>query len=128
MKLGRPGTDTVADLIKERDGEVLSVAASQSVSDAVPLMRDHDISQAPVFAEGHLVGVIDESNLLDHLLSGGEASIQVVNSQAFATAEQTTSLSAVAPQFKHNKVVLAMDGETVVGVIGQMILSAIATS
>ena len=40
--------------------------------------------------------------------------------QAFATAEKTTSLTALAPQFKHNKVVLAMDSGQVIGVISQI--------
>ena len=40
--------------------------------------------------------------------------------QAFATAEKTTSLTALAPQFKNNKVVLAMDSGQVIGVISQI--------
>ena len=117
-----PGTDTVADLLAERTGEVLSIAATQSVSDAVALMRNHDISQAPVLDQGQLAGVLDESNLLDHLLSGGEATTPVgeLATQAFATAEKTTSLTALAPQFKNNKVVLAMDSGQVIGVISQI--------
>ena len=104
-----PGTDTVADLLAERTGEVLSIAATQSVSDAVALMRNHDISQAPVLDQGQLAGVLDESNLLDHLLSGGEATTQVgeLATQAFATAEKTTSLTA-CPSSRTTGV-LAMD-------------------
>ncbi|MDE0883843.1 MAG: CBS domain-containing protein, partial [Myxococcota bacterium] len=69
-----------------------------------------------------LVGVIDESNLLDHLLTGGdvEAAIEDLATQNFATAELNTSLATLAPQLKVRKVVLAMDGERVIGVISQI--------
>ena len=117
-----PGGDTVADLLNGRSGKVLSVSAQQTVADAVGLLRDHDISQAPVLDNSELVGVIDESNLLDHLLGGGDAATNVgeLATQAFATAEPATTLSSLAPQLKNNKVVLAMDSDRVVGVISQI--------
>jgi cystathionine beta-synthase len=117
-----PGGDTVADLLNGRSGSVLSVSAQQTVADAVGLLRDHDISQAPVLDDSKLVGVIDESNLLDHLLGGGDSTVSVgeLATQSFATAEPATTLSSLAPQLKNNKVVLAMDHDQVVGVISQI--------
>jgi cystathionine beta-synthase len=113
---------TVADLLEGRDEAVLSLQSSARVGDAVTLMRKHDISQAPVLDGQKLVGVIDESNLLDHLLTGGdvEAAIEDLATQNFATAELNTSLATLAPQLKVRKVVLAMDGERVIGVISQI--------
>ena len=117
-----PGNDTVAELLNGRDDEVLSVSAQQSVSDAVALMRAHDISQAPVLDGRTLIGVIDESNLLDHLLGGGDTGTVVgeLATQSFATAEKSTPLTALAPQLKNNKVVLAMNNGEVIGVISQI--------
>jgi cystathionine beta-synthase len=117
-----PGGDTVADLLNGRSGSVLSVSAEQTVADAVGLLRDHDISQAPVLDDSKLVGVIDESNLLDHLLGGGDSTVSVgeLATQSFATAEPATTLSSLAPQLKNSKVVLAMDNGQVVGVISQI--------
>jgi cystathionine beta-synthase len=113
---------TVADLLEGRDEAVLSLQASARVGDAVSLMRKHDISQAPVLDGQDLVGVIDESNLLDHLLAGGnaEAPIEDLATQNFATTEASTALATLAPQLKMRKVVLAMDAGRVVGVISQI--------
>jgi cystathionine beta-synthase len=54
------------DLIARRseDGSVISVAAGDSLLTALQRMRLADVSQLPVLAEGRLVGVIDESDLL----------------------------------------------------------------
>ena len=71
--LGQPGTDTVAESSWQSARVALDRCDAERVNDAVALMRNHDISQAPVLDNGQIAGVLDESNLLDHLLSGGEA-------------------------------------------------------
>ncbi len=46
----------------------LTVAPSDSIVDAARLLRNHKIGGLPVMAEGQLVGIITETNLLDFLI------------------------------------------------------------
>jgi len=54
------------DLISRRseDGSVISVSPDDTLLNAFQRMRLADVSQLPVLADGRLVGVIDESDLL----------------------------------------------------------------
>jgi len=53
---------------KEKLKEVITVAASVTVREAVDLMREHDISQLPVVERGKVVGSVREDALIDKLL------------------------------------------------------------
>ena len=46
----------------------LTVPPSASVADAVRLMRDHKVGGLPVVADGQLVGIVTETDLLDFLI------------------------------------------------------------
>ena len=46
----------------------LTVAPSDSIVDAARLLRNHKIGGLPVMADGQLVGIITETNLLDFLI------------------------------------------------------------
>src|SRR6202162_2741136 len=49
---------------------VVSVTPSDSIPDAVELLRRYGISQTPVMENGHMVGSLTENLLLRHLASG----------------------------------------------------------
>lgn len=56
----------IRDLIshKTTDGQLVSLAPDDLLSTAYARMRLYDVSQLPVLADGTLVGIIDESDLL----------------------------------------------------------------
>lgn len=63
---------TVADLIMARksSGELISADVGDNVIDVVKKMKQASVSQVPVFSNGHIVGILDESDLLEPLVSG----------------------------------------------------------
>jgi cystathionine beta-synthase len=64
--LARPVFGDLRDIISRRfeDGAVISVAPSDTLQTVFQRMRYADISQLPVIADGKIVGLIDESDLL----------------------------------------------------------------
>lgn len=70
--LKRPPLGDLRDLIGRRfdADEGVSVAPSDTLLTAFNRMRSADLSQLPVLDAGHLVGILDESDLLLHVASG----------------------------------------------------------
>ncbi len=65
--------DTVDDLLIALGGkvnEVISAKHTDSIEDVINIMKKHGVSQLPVFTEGQLSGVIEESDLIHPLVSG----------------------------------------------------------
>jgi cystathionine beta-synthase len=69
--LHRPRLGDLRDLIGRRydDGEVVTVAPSDTLLTAFNRMRSADLGQLPVVEHGRLAGLIDESDLLLHVTS-----------------------------------------------------------
>ena len=67
--LGRERTGTVRDVVINRfdEGDEILVLPQETVQSAFARMRAADISQLPVIEEGCVVGLIEESDLLDAL-------------------------------------------------------------
>jgi cystathionine beta-synthase len=64
--LGRPVYGDLRDVISRRyeDGAVVSVSPQDTLQTAFQRMRYADVSQLPVIDAGHIIGIIDESDLL----------------------------------------------------------------
>ena len=58
---------------------VVSVTPTDSIADAVELLRRYGISQTPVMKNGHMVGSLTENLLLRHLASGEPLTEAVVH-------------------------------------------------
>ncbi len=58
---------------------VVSVTPTDSIADAVELLRRYGISQTPVMENGHMVGSLTENLLLRHLASGEPLTEAVVH-------------------------------------------------
>ncbi len=67
--LKRPATGDLRDLVGRRfgDGDVVTVAPSDTLLTAFNRMRSADLGQLPVIDQGKLAGIIDESDLLLHV-------------------------------------------------------------
>ncbi|MDZ4662832.1 MAG: pyridoxal-phosphate dependent enzyme [Pseudomonadota bacterium] len=63
---------TVGNLIalRAKDHDVISCKVDQTVMDVVTTLKKVGISQVPIFSDDTLVGIIDESDLLEPLASG----------------------------------------------------------
>jgi len=67
--LQRPALGDLRDLVGRRfdDGDVVTVAPSDTLLTAFNRMRSADLAQLPVIDNGRLAGIIDESDLLLHV-------------------------------------------------------------
>ena len=66
-------TDTVENLLEgmgDQLHDVLTAAHTDTVEQVISRMKEKGVSQLPVFTEGQLTGVIDESDLILPLVSG----------------------------------------------------------
>jgi cystathionine beta-synthase len=91
--LHRPRTGDLRDLIGRRfdDGEVITVAPTDTLLTAFNRMRSADLAQMPVVENGKLVGLIDESDLLLHVTSDRE------HFKAPVSGTMTSDLQTLAP-------------------------------
>jgi cystathionine beta-synthase len=112
--------------------EVLSRKASQALitarvddrmADVINLMKSNDISQVPaVDAEGNLVGLVTEVDLLKSLLDGDgglgpEASISPIVEKAEAVYPSQTRLQDVLGDIVEGYVILVTEEERPVGIL-----------
>ena len=82
----RWAANSVADLLlRMPKREVITAGTEESVADAVKRMKEAGISQLPVVENGHLVGIVTESDILGRIVEG-----------------QTTLSSAVAEVMMRN--------------------------
>ncbi|MES2129302.1 MAG: cystathionine beta-synthase [Pseudomonadota bacterium] len=91
--LHRPKLGDLRDLIGRRfdDGDVVTVAPSDTLLTAFNRMRSADLAQLPVMEDGRLVGILDESDLLDHVTSAPDKFASQVS------ASMTIRLETLAP-------------------------------
>jgi cystathionine beta-synthase len=113
-------SDTVADLLATKTKtEVFTAALGDTVSEVIELMKSHGISQLPVQDAGRIVGIVNETDVLDHLLGegSGEESIDDLVETQFAIVEPSNRISIIGQFFKQNKVVVVVDGKDLAGII-----------
>jgi CBS domain-containing protein len=64
-------TNTVRDMLgKMTQPDLISVKVGQTVMEVVSLLKDNNISQVPVYSDGQIVGILDESDLIFPLATG----------------------------------------------------------
>lgn len=120
--LDRPSTGTVRDLVINRfaEGGTLVVAPEETLRSAFARMRAADVSQLPVIENGRLVGLIDESDLLNHLVTDPRAFDTHVR-DAMATRLQTVEAHAPAtellPLFAAGLVPIVVEGDQFLGLV-----------
>src|SRR3712207_5306592 len=116
--LGRERTGTVRDVVINRfdEGAEIFVSPNETVQSAFARMRAADISQLPVIEDGRVVGLVDESDLLDAFVRAGDAMARVF--KTLVRDVMTTRLETIAadapvrellPLFERGLVPLVMD-------------------
>lgn len=102
---------TIEDLLAQKPTrELFTVQLGESVSEVVSLMKDHGISQLPVLDGDEIVGLINETDILEHLLEDGDrddAIDELVETQ-FAIVEPSDRVAMIGEFFDHNKIVIVV--------------------
>jgi cystathionine beta-synthase len=83
-------------------------------------MKLYDVSQLPVIADGRLVGILDESDLLIAAAENSEAFNQPVHTAMVTELTEIDVAAPVAdlmPIFNKDFVAIVMDGEQFLGLI-----------
>ncbi|HQT55666.1 MAG TPA: pyridoxal-phosphate dependent enzyme, partial [Phenylobacterium sp.] len=112
------------DLIARAPGEggAVTVGPDDTLLTAYNRMRQADVSQLPVLDDGRLIGLIDESDLLDAVEERrpDKRFAQPVSSAMTArlnTVQAHEPLEALLPIFDKDQVVLVLDGREFLGLI-----------
>ena len=122
----RPIHGDLRDLIPRKlsEGSVVSISPSDTLLSAYNRMRQADVSQLPVIDNGHLVGILDESDILKGVENEELARearfgqpVQSVMTTSLRTLQVTEPIDSLLPIFDREEVALVMDGSEFVGVI-----------
>jgi cystathionine beta-synthase len=123
---GRARTGTVRDVVINRfdEGSEIFVRPNETVASAFARMRAADVSQLPVIEDDRVVGLVEESDLLDALVKAGEDMGRVFQTpvgEVMASRLETISADApvrdLLPLFHRGLVPLVMDGGKFLGLV-----------
>jgi cystathionine beta-synthase len=108
---------TAKDLLSGKGVRALvTLPAETSVSDAIRMMSERDISQLPVTQDGRIVGAISESGLFRHLVGSPELRSEPISrfmEPAFPFVDISTSLESLSTMITEaNPAVLVRDFKT----------------
>jgi cystathionine beta-synthase len=120
----RVRSGAVVDLIIRdlESGQIVSVAPEDSLQTAVRRMRAADVSQVPVLQGDRVVGMLDESDVLQALVAPGtdlrfDSSVADVMSTNLTTVEAQAPLDSLLPVFAENLVPIVLDKGRFVGLV-----------
>jgi cystathionine beta-synthase len=105
---------TVWDLVEKRGTTLVTVEAGTPVSQVVQTLKDHDISQVPVVAEGKCIGIASESMILSHILPDPRRvfdPVEAVVSKKVLIVDRDTPLARVSDAMLSGDVVLVRCGD-----------------
>ena len=126
------GSATVADLLSAKPTRgVIAVPPLEKVRSVIARMQEHDISQMPVVSDGKLVGLVSETQLLNHLVLGGTAAddaIAPIVQRQVNTVDTDASLESVMVLLADGSAVVVVDGDAVIGIITKIDLIDFLTS
>jgi cystathionine beta-synthase len=116
---------TVGDVVRALGRrQVISLDLNDKLGRATELFKEHGISQMPVLDEGKLCGILTESDLLHHLVSGRgtkDTIVAEVMERKVATVGMHASSSELPRIFERGEVALIVDdARTVTGLLTKM--------
>jgi cystathionine beta-synthase len=115
------GLGTVRDLIAGRPAaSIVTANATDKVRDVIDKLKRHGISQLPVLEESKLRGMVQEVDLLRHLVQGGgtlENTIAELVESDYATVTPATKVELLKGVLNDAKIAIVLDKEAVVGVV-----------
>jgi len=123
---GREVAGTVRDVVINRfpEGNIVSVTPEDNLRTAFARMRAADVSQLPVVVSDRIVGLVDESDMLAALLTGGDRTFALPVKDVMVTRLETVAANApiadLVPLFKHDHVAIVMEGDRFLGLATRM--------
>jgi cystathionine beta-synthase len=116
---------TVADVMRQLGRrEVIALDLNDKLGRATELFKEHGISQMPVLDEGKLAGIITESDVLHHLVSGRSTKdtiVAEVMERKVATVGVQAGSGELPRIFERGEVAIVVDDQrTVVGILTKM--------
>ncbi len=115
------GDATIADVLEQKgdSGDVYTTTSSETVADVIERMKSHGISQLPVVDDGQVLGLVNESDVLDHLLGDGahSDSIEGLVETGFTIAEPGDKIGLIGDVFQDGRVLIVVDDEELAGII-----------
>ncbi len=113
---------TIADLVRAMPRrKVITISASAPLREALDTLKGHGISQMPVIDDaGRLAGIITETDVLHHMVSGraaNETLVAEIMERNVATVSMHTSSSELPNIFERGEVALVVDKERAVHAI-----------
>ena len=123
--LARETEGDLRDLIARstEKGSVVTVSPDDALLVAQARMKLYDVSQLPVLAEGSIVGIIDESDLLIAVSRDEEAFQRPVRdfmTDYLETVQVDASIDSLLVLFRKGLVAIVCDGDTFLGLITHM--------
>ncbi len=120
--LDRQRHGNLRDLIGRpaQDGVVVTVARDDTLMTAYGRMQMYDVSQLPVMADGRIIGIIDESDILLAVYRdpGRFASpVAVCMTEKLEVIAPDAPFQELLPIFRGDRVAIVVDGETFLGLI-----------
>jgi cystathionine beta-synthase len=115
------GFGIVRDLLRSKSTPVVSVKQGDHVRQVVALMKENGISQVPVMNQGHLMGIVTESSLLDLMIKEGEAGLDMtvghVANDSYELVDPDAPVGLFQHIFSQNKVLVVWERGQVSGLI-----------
>lgn len=102
--------------------DIVRLDVMATLQDAVKKMRQHSISQIPVFSGNDPVGVISEDGIVRHLASGGENNLQETKLQSVMEprppiVDHKTPAGVLVPLIRYSKCILVSKDSIIIGII-----------
>ncbi|MFL5296815.1 MAG: pyridoxal-phosphate dependent enzyme [Phenylobacterium sp.] len=103
-------------------GDTVTVGPDDTLLTAYNRMRQADVSQLPVMDEGRLIGLIDESDLLEAIEDRNQTArfrqpVATAMTARLHTLQANEPLDALLPIFERDEVAIVMDGLEFLGLI-----------
>ena len=114
MERGFLDVKTIKDIVSGRAGKkLITVEPTQTVSDAVELMKKYDIEHIPVLKDNEVIGALSEAGLFLKVFGNGDikdATIESVMEKAYPVVDFLTPVEKIGNLItKENGAVLAKD-------------------
>jgi cystathionine beta-synthase len=102
---------------------IVSVAKNQTIRSALELIKDHNISQLPVFENGSQVGSLDEAHVMRAVIEESgllDKPVEIVMQEPFPELAADDRVNrAVEALTKKNPAVLVKEGNKYIGIISR---------
>ncbi|MDQ7849351.1 MAG: cystathionine beta-synthase [Armatimonadota bacterium] len=111
---------TVADLLRAKGLPLITATPDEQVRAVIAKMKQYDVSQLPVVADGGLVGMVSEVDLLSYLLEGGgglDDPITLLVNPGAPVVTPETPVGELAEIFLSANAAVVIDSGRVVGIV-----------